>query len=85
MILILLIRGSTLPGATDGIVFYLYPDFKRLLTPQVNFIVWRNVDLFSYCYVFLSVECSDEVSVTRPNKPLVIDESDYNPQDEANQ
>uniref|UniRef100_UPI003AAEC746 sodium- and chloride-dependent GABA transporter 2-like n=1 Tax=Centroberyx gerrardi TaxID=166262 RepID=UPI003AAEC746 len=34
MIIALLIRGLTLPGATDGIRFYLYPDPGRLADPQ---------------------------------------------------
>lgn len=32
---ILLIRGVTLEGAVDGIIFYLYPDFTRLTEAQV--------------------------------------------------
>lgn len=35
MLLGLLIRGLTLPGAMKGVIFYLYPDFQRLLEPQV--------------------------------------------------
>jgi len=35
MLLILLIRGITLPGAANGIKFYLYPDMSRLSDPQV--------------------------------------------------
>ncbi|XP_059505688.1 sodium- and chloride-dependent taurine transporter-like isoform X1 [Stegostoma tigrinum] len=35
MLLVLLIRGVTLPGATQGIKFYLYPDITRLGDPQV--------------------------------------------------
>ncbi|XP_020603374.1 sodium- and chloride-dependent betaine transporter-like [Orbicella faveolata] len=32
----LLVRGVTLPGAVDGIIFYLKPDFSKLLQPQVR-------------------------------------------------
>ncbi|XP_053741259.1 sodium- and chloride-dependent GABA transporter 2-like [Synchiropus splendidus] len=35
MLVILLIRGITLPGAMAGIHFYLYPDLARLADPQV--------------------------------------------------
>lgn len=35
MLTVLLIRGMTLPGALDGIRFYLYPDPQRLADPQV--------------------------------------------------
>ncbi|MEQ2237897.1 hypothetical protein ILYODFUR_027876 [Ilyodon furcidens] len=34
MLLILLVRGVTLPGASRGIHFYLYPDLGRLSDPQ---------------------------------------------------
>ena len=36
MLLVLLIRGVTLPGAIDGIIYYLYPDISRLSDPQVS-------------------------------------------------
>ncbi|XP_062852520.1 sodium- and chloride-dependent GABA transporter 2-like [Trichomycterus rosablanca] len=35
MLLVLLIRGLTLPGAGIGIQFYLFPDLRRLADPQV--------------------------------------------------
>ncbi|KAI1893744.1 hypothetical protein AGOR_G00126830 [Albula goreensis] len=35
MLLVLLIRGLTLPGALQGVLFYLYPEPSRLADPQV--------------------------------------------------
>ncbi|KAM8867258.1 sodium- and chloride-dependent GABA transporter 2-like [Synchiropus picturatus] len=35
MLIVLLVRGLTLPGATEGIIYYLYPDPSRLADPQV--------------------------------------------------
>uniref|UniRef100_A0A3B5QL12 Transporter n=1 Tax=Xiphophorus maculatus TaxID=8083 RepID=A0A3B5QL12_XIPMA len=35
MLVVLLVRGLTLPGAGIGIQFYLYPDLGRLADPQV--------------------------------------------------
>ena len=36
MLTVLLIRGVTLEGAMDGIIFYLKPDFSKLLEAQVG-------------------------------------------------
>lgn len=36
MLVVLLVRGLMLPGAADGIGFYLYPDPTRLTDPQVE-------------------------------------------------
>ncbi|BFZ19809.1 hypothetical protein BsWGS_22848 [Bradybaena similaris] len=36
LLTIFLIRGSMLPGAIDGIIFYVKPDFEKLM----NFTVW---------------------------------------------
>ncbi|XP_030621056.1 sodium- and chloride-dependent GABA transporter 2-like [Chanos chanos] len=35
MLLVLLIRGLTLPGAWEGVMYYLYPEPSRLADPQV--------------------------------------------------
>lgn len=36
MLFVLLVRGATLPGATQGIIYYLKPDVARLADPQVR-------------------------------------------------
>ena len=36
VMIILLIRAVTLDGAIDGIKFFIYPDFKKLIEPKVN-------------------------------------------------
>ncbi|TMS19397.1 Sodium- and chloride-dependent GABA transporter 2 [Larimichthys crocea] len=47
MLLVLLVRGLTLPGAMDGLAFYLYPDPTRLVDPQVWMDAGAQV-LFSF-------------------------------------
>ncbi|KAH9489858.1 Sodium- and chloride-dependent creatine transporter 1 [Bulinus truncatus] len=34
LITVLIIKGLTLPGAMDGLIFYIYPDFSKLLQVQ---------------------------------------------------
>lgn len=36
MLFVLLVRGATLPGATQGIIYYLKPNHTRLADPQVQ-------------------------------------------------
>ncbi|XP_064157993.1 sodium- and chloride-dependent GABA transporter 2-like isoform X2 [Anguilla rostrata] len=47
MLLVLLIRGLTLPGALQGVVFYLYPDPSHLTDPQVWMEAGSQI-IFSY-------------------------------------
>ncbi|XP_046552145.1 sodium- and chloride-dependent glycine transporter 2-like [Haliotis rubra] len=35
LILVFLVRSSTLPGAVDGVMFYIMPDFNKLADPKV--------------------------------------------------
>lgn len=37
MLLILFLRGVTLPGAREGLMYYLYIDLSKLADPQVRF------------------------------------------------
>lgn len=36
MLLVLLVRGLTLPGALDGVLYYLLPQVSRMTDPQVG-------------------------------------------------
>lgn len=36
VLLILLVRGATLPGAWRGVLFYLRPDWGKLLSTAVS-------------------------------------------------
>ncbi|KAF4112391.1 hypothetical protein G5714_007186 [Onychostoma macrolepis] len=55
MLLILLLRGVTLPGAINGIHYYMYPDLTRLADPQVWMDAGTQV-FYSYaiCLGYLS-------------------------------
>ncbi|XP_068595341.1 sodium- and chloride-dependent GABA transporter 2-like isoform X2 [Brachionichthys hirsutus] len=53
MLLILLIRGVTLPGASGGIYFYLYPDLQRLSDPQV----WMDAGTQIFYSIVICMGC----------------------------
>lgn len=39
VLFILLIRGATLEGAGEGVLFYLKPDFNKIKNPQVIWLL----------------------------------------------
>jgi neurotransmitter:Na+ symporter, NSS family len=55
LLAILLVRGLTLPGAMDGIRYYLTPDFSRLLEPKI----W----LSAYGQIFFSLSLASGVMI----------------------
>jgi len=48
---VLLVRGITLPGAANGLVYYFKPDFAKLREPQVWIKAGTQV-LYSYACTF---------------------------------
>lgn len=56
LLLILTIRGLTLPGAIDGLNYYLTPDFSQL----TNVSVW----LSAYAQVFFSLSLAQGIMIT---------------------
>ncbi|MCP4545047.1 MAG: sodium-dependent transporter [bacterium] len=55
LLALMLIRGLTLPGAIDGISYYLTPDFSRLADPQI----W----LKAYGQIFFSLSLASGVMI----------------------
>lgn len=43
VLVILLIRGTTLEGSYDGIIFYLTPEWHRLLDAKVSVLFYPDV------------------------------------------
>ncbi len=56
MLLILTVRGLTLPGSMQGLAYYLDPDFSQLARP----IVWR----YAFGQVFFSLSLAFGVMIT---------------------
>lgn len=55
MLFVLLVRGVTLPGASQGIIYYLKPNHTRLADPQVRsahprtLATTHTLDVFRLC------------------------------------
>ncbi|XP_068605319.1 sodium- and chloride-dependent GABA transporter 3-like [Brachionichthys hirsutus] len=64
MLLILLIRGVTLPGASEGIYYYLYPDINRLADLQV--------------WIEAAIQISFSYSLTSGSLIVLSSYNDYN-------
>ncbi|XP_055703407.1 sodium- and chloride-dependent glycine transporter 1-like [Phlebotomus papatasi] len=58
----LLIRGATLEGAIDGIIFYIKPDWERLLSPAV----WA--DAASQTFYSFGIACNSLVTFASYNQ-----------------
>jgi len=36
MLTVLVVRGATLPGASQGITYFFYPNWRQLASPEVS-------------------------------------------------
>ena len=59
VLVILFVRGVSLPHASDGILFYLKPDFNRLIDAKVRRHFTNHTDFrfLYYYYILLKLEC----------------------------
>lgn len=56
MLAVLLVRGLTLPGAWQGVIYYLYPDLSRMADLQVSFglvQLWNSMLYLAHYHSFI--------------------------------
>ena len=51
-ITVLLIRGVTLPGAAEGIRYYIIPEWSKLLEFQVEYDISETVRHIEFKFIF---------------------------------
>lgn len=66
MLLVLLVRGLTLPGAMEGVKFYLLPDPTRLADPQVTAacslcVLWLKIHVVKFDFFQCSLKKCEDV------------------------
>lgn len=53
VLITLLIRAITLEGSWNGIKYFITPDFKKLLEPQVKIMKFLSISSIMFCTIFL--------------------------------
>jgi len=54
MLTVLVVRGATLPGATQGITYFFYPNWRQLAAPEVSIYTPTAQCLLSHRCIFTS-------------------------------
>lgn len=52
VLITLLIRAITLEGSWNGIKYFITPDFKKLLEPQVKITKFLSISSIMFCTMF---------------------------------
>lgn len=59
ILFILLVRGATLPGAWRGVLYYLKPEWQKLLATEVRTLQnsWDSLIAFQHVYHMYKLQC----------------------------